>query len=66
MIDEKWHPVVRYDTVHNRVHRDILFRNGTKIKEFYGFEDFGSALTFALDDLVCNWEIYFQQYLKRK
>ena len=66
MIDDKWHPVTRYDTVHNRVHRDILFHNGTKVKEFYEFKELGSALTFALDDLIRNWEIYFQQYLKRR
>ncbi|OIO75334.1 MAG: hypothetical protein AUJ85_03430 [Elusimicrobia bacterium CG1_02_37_114] len=61
-IGDKWHPVVRYDTSHNRVHRDLLFRNGTKTKEFYGFKDFGSALTFALEDLVSNWKNYFQTF----
>jgi len=33
LINDQWHPVIRYDTAHNFVHIDILYPDGTKTKK---------------------------------
>jgi hypothetical protein len=32
-IDGKWHEIVRYDTAHDRPHKDVLHPDGTETKE---------------------------------
>ena len=32
-IDGTWHPIVRYDTAHERPHRDLIHADGSETKE---------------------------------
>lgn len=59
-----WMSIVRYDTSHNFAHKDILYPDGTKEKVSLNFSDFGSALIFAQEDLLRNYKIYRDAFLK--
>lgn len=53
-INDKWYPVVRYDTAHGFVHRDLMNINGDVKKTPLFNQDNNSALTFAENDLKSN------------
>lgn len=66
LIDEEWHPIVRYDTAHGRPHKDVLHPDGTQDKhEFYGYsrED---VLTIGERDIKTNWKQYRAAYEQEK
>lgn len=63
-VNNKWHPVVRYDTVHGFAHKDILSYKGDVKKEPLPFNDLNLALTFAEKDLKDNWQTYRISFLK--
>ncbi|OGR54258.1 MAG: hypothetical protein A3I11_07685 [Elusimicrobia bacterium RIFCSPLOWO2_02_FULL_39_32] len=65
LIETEWTAIVRYDTAHGFTHRDILMPDGSARKESIDLEDFGSALTYAQEDLLRNWERYKEDYLGR-
>ena len=68
LFGDEWHPVVRYDTAHGFAHRDILRPSGETEKSATPVRDYNEALTFAIQDLGANWEIYrrrYEQWLKR-
>ncbi|MDZ7364036.1 MAG: hypothetical protein ONB46_25480 [candidate division KSB1 bacterium] len=53
----KWLPVVRYDTAHGFFHRDVYFFGGTKhFKEFVLKPSLEEALTYAIQDIRLNWQ----------
>ena len=62
LFGDDWHPVVRYDTAHGFAHRDILRPSGEAEKTVTPVRDYNEALTFAIQDLVENWEIYRRRY----
>ncbi len=62
LFNNKWHPVVRYDTVHGFAHRDILCPSGETDKTEMAIRDYNEALTFAAKDLAQNWEKYRRRY----
>lgn len=64
MIEEKWYPVVRYDTAHGFAHRDLINIKGEVVKTPLFIQDYNDALTFTEDDLKANWEIYKERFLK--
>lgn len=64
IIQDKWYPVVRYDTTHGFAHKDKLSRDGKVRKEILPFNDFNLALTFAEKDLRDNWQKYRKRFLK--
>ncbi len=57
-INEKWYPVVRYDTFHGFPHKDVMRPNGTQIKTQLFIFDYNNALTFAEQDIKVNWSFY--------
>ncbi|MGH7799625.1 MAG: DUF7718 family protein [Thermodesulfobacteriota bacterium] len=64
-INEEWHPVVRYDTVHGYAHKDILERNGRVIEKVkIAIIDYKKALQIAILDIDSNWRIYKQRFSK--
>ncbi len=63
-INGEWFPVVRYDTSHGFVHRDILNIRAEKRKTPLFITDKNDALTFAENDIKDNWEVYKQRFLK--
>jgi hypothetical protein len=63
-LDGKWMPVVRYDTAHGFVHRDLLDKKGHKVKTPIFNQDLNDALTFAENDLKSNWLSYRKSFLE--
>lgn len=57
-IENKWHPVVRYDTAHGFAHKDIIHFDSTTEKEFLYLPDFNIAFTFAIQDIKTSWQWY--------
>ncbi len=62
LAEGKWWPVVRYDTSHRFAHRDLYRRSGRAVKADLRMS-FDVALTYALDDLRDNWEMYRKEFL---
>ena len=65
LYNNKWMPVVRYDTAHGYAHKDLINPDGTKKKIFIGIADFNEALTLADTDINENWERYKERYFRR-
>lgn len=63
-IGDLWRPVVRYDTAHGFVHRDLLDIKGDAKKTPLFNQDYNDALTFAENDLKSNWKCYKKRFLK--
>jgi len=61
-IGDEWHPIVRFDTAHQRPHMDILWpRKATEtidLKEL----DKGRAFTYAIIDIKTRWQFYRERY----
>lgn len=64
LIQDQWHPVIRYDTAHNFVHIDRFHSDGTKAKKKFNFLNYNEALTYAILDLNTNWKKYKNQFLR--
>ena len=64
LVEGKWMPVVRYDTAHGFVHRDLLDKRGHSIKTPLFNQDLNDALTFAESDLKTNWLSYRKRFLE--
>jgi hypothetical protein len=65
LFENKWVPVVRYDTAHGYAHKDLINPDGTKEKILMGIVDLNEALTLADRDINENWERYKDRYLRR-
>jgi len=65
-INNKWYPVVRYDTAHGFAHRDMLDIRGKVEKTPLFNQDYNDALTFAENDLKTNWLIYKRRFLEER
>lgn len=63
LLENKWMPVVRYDTAHGYAHKDLINPDGSKEKIFMGVVDLNEALTLADRDINENWERYKDRYL---
>ncbi|MDP1544670.1 MAG: hypothetical protein Q8L87_01515 [Anaerolineales bacterium] len=64
MVAGIWYAVVRYDTAHGRPHRDILHPNGSQTKEWLDGYTTAGALTFGQRDIMKNWQVYRDRFLK--
>jgi len=62
LIEDEWHPVVRYDTAHGFAHRDVMHPASDTEKTEMAVGDYNEALTFAINDLSENWETYRRRY----
>ena len=63
-----WIPVVRYDTAHGFAHRDRMHPYQETEKTELRTRNYKEGLTFAMDDLETNWQIYrrrYEQWLKK-
>ena len=65
LLNERWVPVVRYDTAHGFAHKDIIGSDGREEKIFIGIADLNEALIMADRDINENWERYKERYLRR-
>jgi hypothetical protein len=64
LFEDKWMPVVRYDTAHGFVRRDLLDKKGRSVKTPIFNQDLNDALTFAENDLKSNWLSYRKRFLE--
>jgi hypothetical protein len=65
-IDDKWLPVIRYDTAHGFFHRDVYLFGGKKhFKEFIFKPSLDEALTYAIQDIRLNWQKYKSAYMEK-
>lgn len=69
-IDGLFRPVVRFDSQHERPHRDILGWSGETVRKDWDWEGsslpLGEALGRALDEIVERWYSYRIDFLRRK
>jgi hypothetical protein len=68
-LDDKWVPVMRYDTAHGFAHCDRLHPYQKVVKSRVFTQDYNEALTFAIQDLSDNWSKYrwrYEEWLKQK
>jgi hypothetical protein len=68
LIDGEHVPAVRWDTAHGIAHRDHLHRDGTTDHwdRTSGSDDFDTAFTEAIADVIENWERYRSDFLRRE
>jgi hypothetical protein len=64
-LQDKWVPVIRYDTAHGFAHKDILNPDGTSEKILLGNVNYNELLTFAERDINENWQRYKDRYIGR-
>ncbi len=60
--DDKWTPVVRYDTAHGFTHCDRMhpYKDAEKVE--MPVRDINEGLTVAMFDLANNWSDYRRRY----
>lgn len=56
--------MVRYDTAHGFVHRDVMHPGKRQEKIFIKVKDFNSGLTRAEEDLKENWTMYKEFFMQ--
>ena len=59
---EHWFPVVRYDTSHGIVHRDVSAPDGSVVKSWFPGMSFDEGLRLGYNDIVSNWEKYRSRF----
>lgn len=64
LIAGKWHAIVRYDSAHNRPHKDTMHPDGTETKEWFALYSNAEVLTVGQRDIVENWPEYRVSYEK--
>jgi hypothetical protein len=63
LVDDAWHPVVRYDDAHGMLHRDVMDPAGRETKKPLPLPDRESFLAYAEQDLDDRWEWYLDRFL---
>ena len=64
LVDNEWHPVVRYDTAHEAPHRDILHASGEQTKDWFEGYTVADVLTIGQKDVMDNWLAYRERFIK--
>ena len=62
--DDRWLPVVRYDTAHGYPHKHQSHADGTQDKTRMKMVDYNEGLNIAEDDVQSNWLHYKAGFLK--
>ena len=52
LVENKWVPIVRYDTTHGYVHKDLMNPDGSAEKILLGAVGLNDALTLADVDII--------------
>ena len=67
LVEEKFHPVVRYDSAHGYPHRDLLDWNGDIVdKSWLAPVDYGTAATEAIVAIDQDWRQLREEFLRRR
>lgn len=61
-VNDKWYPVIRYDTTHQFAHCDILRPDGSQEKQPMPVSDYNEALTYAQKDIMANFRRYCARF----
>jgi hypothetical protein len=64
-LNNKWHPIVRYDCSHGFFHKDIMKPNGEKEKQIIPISSLKDALNYAEQDIKDKWVSYKERYSKK-
>lgn len=64
LVDEKWLPIVRYDTAHGKAHRDLLHASVKQTKDWFQGYSIEEVLTIGQKDIMENWSDYRKRFLK--
>ena len=56
--NKKWIPVVRYNYAHGIPHRDLLYADGRRGKEWLKGKKLEHVVNEAINDIKENWEKY--------
>jgi hypothetical protein len=62
LIDDKWTPLVRYDTAHGRPHKDLLYPDGTQTREEFRGYSAEDVMMLGERDIKSNWRKYREAY----
>ena len=63
-IEGEWRAIVRYDTAHGRPHKDVMFPDGTEVKEEFPHYTIAEVLTLGQNDIRKRWKQYRDRYEK--
>jgi hypothetical protein len=63
-VNDAWYPIVRYDTVHGKPHRDILIPDGEQSKNWFEGYSVADVLTIGQKDILDNWLAYSDRFIK--
>jgi rubrerythrin len=57
-LEGQWVPLVRYDTAHGYLHRDVMQADGSQKKTRIPHTSLDEALTQAMDEIRRQWRFY--------
>lgn len=64
--ENRWIPMVRYDTAHLFFHRDLYRADGKVEKTPLYFENLNLAFTYAVTEIKKNWKKFAENYILEK
>jgi hypothetical protein len=64
-IGGRWLALVRYDTAHGYLHRDVMYPDGSREKLRIPTTDLARALNEAIEELERQWSFYRRVYEER-
>jgi len=65
-IEEEWQPIVCFDTAHGRPHIDISHPDGSQERQELPFDNYNTALSYAIHHVKTRWQFYRERYERWK
>ena len=65
-IEGEWQPLVRFDTAHGRPHMDISHPDGSQETRELPFDNYNTALSYAINHVKTRWQFYREQHERWK
>lgn len=65
-IEGEWQPIVRFDTAHGRPHIDISHPDGSQETRELSFDNYNTALSYAIHHVKTRWQFYRERYERWK
>ncbi|MGA9347240.1 MAG: hypothetical protein WBW48_00355 [Anaerolineae bacterium] len=65
-IQGEWQPIVRFDTAHGRPHMDISHPDGSRERQELPFDNYNTALSYAIHHVKTRWQFYRERYERWK
>ncbi len=65
-IENEWQPIVRFDTAHGYSHMDISHPDGSQETREMSFDNYNTALTYAINHIKTRWQFYRERYERWK